>query len=335
MATLVKTKTDAKHVTILPDSLRVDTVLEFDLNILVNNQFVHYRSAGLLFEEKDRRKLLENNVDRLYVSGAGREKYHKYVEDNLGEILDDQSIQGKQKAEILYETSTNLVREVLSNPSFNGNIHRSQKLVANLVEYFLQGRESFLNMLRTSSFDYYLYTHSVNVCTFSVALAQQLGHANKEFLNELGLGSLLHDIGKSKITERILYKRAALDKFEFDMMKKHPQWGVDILRQSNIIPEASYYPVLQHHERGDRSGYPSGLSLGEMHIYSKIVAIADCFDAMTTERVYQKATGTFPALKVMLSMKNAFDEKCLGALVELMRKDETRKTEKCSSPNLS
>ncbi|RME27387.1 MAG: HD domain-containing protein, partial [Candidatus Zixiibacteriota bacterium] len=161
-------------------------------------------------------------------------------------------------------------------------------------------------------------THSVNVCTFSIALAQQLGFKDETFLNELGIGALLHDIGKSRITDRILNKRSALTPIEFEIMKKHPAWGVEILKETNVIPEASYYPVLQHHERGDRRGYPQGLSLDEMHLYSRIVAIADSFDAMTTNRVYQKAMDSFPALKVLFSLPGAYDQELLRAFAVLM-----------------
>ena len=330
MSTLTKSRIDEKHIAIILDSLRIDTVLDFDLHLIVNGDLVLYRSADLPFTEENRQKLLENKVERLYVAGENRGKYQKYIENNLSDILDDPAVAEEQKAKILYETSTNLVKDVLSNPTFGENVQRSKDLVSNSVEYILKGRESFLSMLRTASFDYHLYTHSVNVCTFSIALAQQMGQSDKKFLNELGLGSLLHDVGKSKITERILYKPTALNKIEFEIMKKHPQWGVDILSQSNSIPQAAYYPVLQHHERGDRTGYPHGLSLDEMHIYSKIVAITDCFDAMTTERAYQKAIDTFSALKLMLSMKNAFDEVCLRYFVELMGpqgSDELKRTQ--------
>lgn len=330
MSTIVKEKTTQKHIAIMLDSLRVDSILDFDLYIKVNNNLVLYRSADLPFEEDNRQKLLENKVDHLFVSGENRDKYQKYIENNLGQILDDPKVDETQKAGILYETSSNLVQDVLSNPTFGENIQRSKQLVTNAVDFILKGRESFLKMMRTSSFDYYLYTHSVNVCTFSIALAQEMGHNDKTFLNELGIGSLLHDIGKSKISERILYKKSALNKIEFEIMKKHPRWGVDILGQTNAIPSASYYAVLQHHERGDCSGYPDGLSLDEMHIYSKIVAIADCFDAMTTERVYQKAIDTYPALKLMMSMKNAFDEECLRTFVELMGPKGLEEVEKRS-----
>ena len=128
----------------------------------------------------------------------------------------------------------------------------------------------------------------------------------------------MHDLGKSKISERIINKRSALSPYEFEIMKKHPQWGVDILDDDQTLPPNSIYPVLQHHERGDRSGYPLGIQLAEMQIYSRIVAIADTFDAMTTERVYQKAVDSFPCLKIMFSLKNAYDQNMLQSFAELM-----------------
>lgn len=315
------TATGQKYISILLDSIRVDSIVDFDLHIMVNGNLVLYRSADLPFTEENRQKLLENQVVQLHITDECREKYQIYIEKNLPRILDDPLVEEIQKATILYETSTNLIQEVLKNPTYGENIKRSKELVTNTVSYILKGQDAFHNLLKITSFDYHLYTHSVNVCTFAVALAQQLGHTDQSFLHELGIGALLHDIGKSKISERILYKKTSLNKIEFEIMKKHPKWGVDILLQSDEIPEDSYLPILQHHERGDRSGYPEGISLEEMHIYSKIIAIVDCFDAMTTERVYQKAIETYPAIKLMLSMKNAFDDTCLKAFIELMGPD--------------
>lgn len=317
-STAIKNRTEQKHMAIHLDSIRVDSVLDFDLFINVGGNLVLYRSADLPFTEKTRAKLLENKVDRLYVTNENRPKYQCYIEKNLPKILKDPAIQEEKKAGILYDTSTNLVKDVLDNPTYGENIQRSKDLVGNTVDYILQGREAFLNLMAITSFDYYTFTHSVNVCTFSIALAQQMGFDDEGFLHELGVGALLHDVGKSKISDRILNKRSALNPIEFEIMRKHPKWGVEILTETDQISATSYYPILQHHERGDRSGYPSGLDLSEMHIYSKIVSIADCFDAMTTERVYQRAIETFPALRIMLSLKTHFDETALRAFVELM-----------------
>jgi putative nucleotidyltransferase with HDIG domain len=317
-STAVKSRVEQKYLPIYLDSLRLDSVLDFELYLKVNNDVILYRSPNLAFTDKTRQKLLENRVDRLYVPMDRKAEYQQYIERNLDKILVDPTIQEEKKAAILYDTSTNLVKDVLSNPTFGDNIHRAQNMVENTVEYILRGRDAFLNLLRITSFDYYTYTHSVNVCTFSVALAQQMGFKDEQFLNQLGTGALLHDIGKAKISDRIINKRSQLTPIEFEIMKKHPKWGVDILQETELVSEPSYYPVLQHHERGDRRGYPSGIPLGEMHIYSRIVAIADSFDAMTTQRVYQKAMDTFPALKIMFSLKGAYDEQLLRAFVELM-----------------
>lgn len=313
-----KQRATGSYLPIFLDALRLDSVLNFDLYLLINRDMVLYRSAHLPFTDRTRQKLIENRVDRLYVSSESRRDYQRYIEDNLPQVMVDPTITENKKAGILYETSANLIRETLSNPTYGDNISRCQGMVTHTIDYILQGQAAFHNLLTITSFDYHVYTHSVNVCTFSVALAQQMGYTDPAFLKELGTGALLHDIGKSRISERILNKRTALTPIEFEIMKKHPRWGMEILQETNLIPTAAYYPVLQHHERGDKRGYPQGLSLDEMHIYSKIVAIADSFDAMTTERVYQHAMETYPALRMMLSLKNAFDEDALKAFVELM-----------------
>jgi putative nucleotidyltransferase with HDIG domain len=277
-----------------------------------------YRSADLPFIDKTRSKLIENNVQRLYVNDEAREKYQKYIEDNLGTILVDKAIRPEKKAGILYDTSKSLMKVVLDNPTYGENIKRSKGLVANTVGYILRGQEAFHNLVKISSFDYYTYTHSVNVCTFAIAFAQQLGRKDEQYLYDLGIGALLHDIGKSKISERILNKRTSLSPMEFELMKKHPNWGVEILSKTDMVEAASYYPVLQHHERGTGTGYPNGLKLDEMHEYSRIVAIVDTFDAMTTDRVYQKAVETYPALKTMFSIKGEYDDDLLAVFTELM-----------------
>ncbi len=318
ITTHLKPKTGTRYLPIYLESLRIDTVLNFDLFIKISNQMILYRSADLPFTVKTLSKLIGNNVGRLYVNDEAKDKYQKYIEDNLSTILVDKEIKPEKKAAILYDTSKSLMKDVLDNPTYGNNIKRSKGLVANTVGYILRGQETFHNLLKISSFDYYTYSHSVNVCTFAIALAQQIGRHDEQYLYDLGIGALLHDIGKSKISERIINKRTALSPLEFELMKKHPNWGVEILSKTDMIEAASYYSVLQHHERGQGSGYPNGLKLNEMHEFSKIVAIVDSFDAMTTDRVYQRAVDTFPALKTMYSAKGDYDNDLLSAFTELM-----------------
>lgn len=300
------------------ESLQLGSVLDFDLYIDIGGEIVLYRASKINFTENTRATLLENNVGRLYVAADKLHSYQRYVEANLGKIMEDTSIEESARAGVLYDSAKLLVKDVLSNPILGENIKRSKAMVESTVSFVLKGQNTFHNLLRVMSYDYSIYTHSINVCTFSLALAHFTGINDPGELNRLGTGALLHDVGKTRISESILKKPGALTSAEMEIIKKHPEWGVEIVRETNMISQESYHPIIQHHEREDKSGYPRGLDAGDIHLYSKIVAIADAFDAMTTRRVYRSAVGTFPALRTIYSKKGAFDEQLLEEFTRLM-----------------
>jgi len=319
MAIIGKTGTlTDKYLPIYLEALRIDTIVDFDLYIKIGGDLILYRASDLPFTEKTRANLLENNVRRLYVSASAQEKYQNYIESNIQQILDDKSIAEPTKAGIVYDSTKLLVKDVLANPTLGENVRRSQALVESSVSYIIKGQEAFHNLLRVMSFDYYTYTHSVNVCTFSVAFAQFLGITDEEALNHIGTGALMHDIGKTKISDRILNKRSRLTTMELELIRRHPQWGVELMRETDLIADDAYYPIIQHHERIDGSGYPEKLNSNSIHIFGQIVGIADCFDALTTQRVYQPAVETYPALKIMFRQEGAFDRDLLEKFAFLM-----------------
>jgi putative nucleotidyltransferase with HDIG domain len=317
----ISTLTD-KYLPIYLEALRIDTIVDFDLYIRIGDDLILYRASDLPFTEKTRANLLDNNVDRLFVPVDSRERYQHYIESNINQILQDKTIPEPTKAGIVYDSTKMLVKDVLANPTLNENVRRSTAMVESQVNYIIKGREAFHNLLRVMSFDYYTYTHSVNVCTFSIAFARHLGIEDEEALNHLGTGALLHDVGKTKISDRILNKRSRLTSLEMELVKRHPRWGVELMHETNMIPDESYHPILQHHERVDGSGYPEGLSNDDIHIYSRIVGIADSFDALTTQRVYQPAVETFPALRIMFQQASAFDRGLLEKFAFLMGPSE-------------
>jgi len=319
MLSIQKTETlTGEFFTIYLESLRIDIVLDFDLYIKTGRDIVLYRACSLPFTEATRSALLENNVDRLYVPTYEQHAYQGYIEANIDEVLDDAAISETVKAGIVYDSSTLLVKDIFNNPALGDNIKRSQAMVESTVSFVLKGQNAFHNLLDVMSFNYSTYTHSVNVCTFSLALAQFTGINDTEALNQLGTGALLHDVGKTKIPESVLMKRGSLTESEMEQIRMHPQWGFEIIKRTDLISKASYYPVIQHHEREDRSGYPDGLSASGIHPYSKIVAIADVFDAITTERVYRRAVDTFPALMTMYAERSTFDQQLLEQFTKLM-----------------
>jgi len=300
------------------DALRIDTVLDFDLYIEVQGRPVLYREKNLPFTERNRQSLLEHRVEQLYVLRLDKGSYQRYIESTLDKIIVDEKIPEPSKAKIIYETSKSLVKELFEKPRLGENIQRSKKMVEHTTSYILRGREAFIHMLQITSFDYYTYTHSINVCTFTVALAQRLGIENPTILHELGIGALLHDIGKSRIEPEILHKKGKLTQVEYELVKKHPAWGAEILRESNLIPPKAYYPVLQHQERLDGSGYPFRLKGHQIHLYGRMTAICDTFDALTTRRAYKDALGSFPALKIIKEQPDKFDKEILDEFILLM-----------------
>lgn len=307
-----------KFIPIYLGSLIIDSHLDFDLYLHNSSNYVLYRASRLPFTEDCRRMLLENGIDRLYVPAKMRQQWQQYVEDHIPAILNDEHIDDETKAGIVYDTTRLLIMDIFDNPAKGRNIKRSQSIVESISFFILRGPATFQDLLKVMSFDYSTYTHSVNVCALSLALARESGITSAEDLKTLGTGALLLDVGKIKISESLLNKRGKLSDEEMKLMKKHPEWGSEIIHETNLIPEDSYCPIIQHHERENGSGYPNGLKSSEIHDFSKVVAIVDAFDAMTTRRVYREAISTYPALKSMFDDKGAFNRGLLEHFASLL-----------------
>ena len=306
------------YIPISLKSLRIDTVIDFDLYVKINGEYVLYRANETAFSEHSRQALLEHNVPNVLVSSEDCGGYQKYIEEHLQDILNDDTVDDSSKARIMHDTAMLLIKDVMIKPTSVEVIQRSVKMVETTVMHNLQNANAFRNMLRVMEFNYSIYTHSINVCTFSLTLAQAAGISDPDQLTRLGLGALLHDVGKTRIDESILNKKGALTPEEWILIKKHPQWGFEIILETDIIPHDSHYPILQHHEREDGSGYPRGRESGDIHPFSKIVAIADVFDAMTTQRVYRDAVETFPALKEIYSDRTKFSSEYIELFTKMM-----------------
>src|SRR5256886_9306323 len=163
--------------------------------------------------------------------------------------------------------------------------------------------------------DPYTRGHSERVSRFSVATAQGLGLTENE-IERIRVSALLHDVGKISIDDRVLKKPAALDDDEFELMKTHPQKGFKIMSQIPAMKE--FLPgMYMHHEMVNGEGYPQGLKGDEIPLMAKIVAVADTFDAMTTDRPYQQAMKFEAAIERIQSFVGTrYDPSVVSAFVE-------------------
>jgi putative nucleotidyltransferase with HDIG domain len=310
--------TTGRFLPIYLDSMRPDTVPKFDLYIDQGGTMVLYRSSCTPFTDENRRSLLENNVSRLFVSAGDRGAYQLYLEQNLKAIVHDSEVRESVRAGIVYDSAKYLMEELFARPEMGENINRSKELVESTVGFVLTSHAAFKSLLEVMSFDYSTYTHSVNVCALTLGLAQHIGIRDPKDLKILGTGALLHDIGKTKIDDSILFKTAPLNDSEREVIRRHPQWGCDILEETDLIDRESYFPIIEHHERENHTGYPHGRGSHELHLYGKMTALADVFDAMTTRRVYRPAMDAFPVLKTMFDDVGAFDRRLLEQFAQML-----------------
>lgn len=163
-----------------------------------------------------------------------------------------------------------------------------KKMVKTYVDNYFKKADLVLNIVRLKDYDEYTFMHSLNVCVLSIALGTRVGF-DADNLNILGLGGLLHDIGKMRLEEALINKKSPLNKDEYEIIKKHPLYGYEILKNNPEIPMGSLMAVLQHHENIDGSGYPLGLRDKKISKYAKIISIVNVYDTLTSDTPYSSA----------------------------------------------
>jgi HD-GYP domain-containing protein (c-di-GMP phosphodiesterase class II) len=172
----------------------------------------------------------------------------------------------------------------------------ARQSVTRMIESAFRNRDALLSLSRMKSFDDYTLHHCLNVGILTIHLGAHLGILHDELLR-LGIGAILHDLGKVRLPPELVKKGAALKPREFEVMKTHAAHGADLMLRCPTIPDECSLVALNHHERYDGSGYPRGLSGLAPGKFGLIAAIADVYDAMTSDRPYQRGVTPSHALK--------------------------------------
>lgn len=196
----------------------------------------------------------------------------------------------REEAKRAYLQTVRVAKEVLTDVRLGKavNARKVKRAVQGIVDQVLTNRSSIVGMTTLRDFDEYTFTHSVNVCIFSVVIGQKLG-LEKEQLYELGLGALLHDVGKMRIDPQVVSKAAALTDEEWHELRRHPREGLLALFAMRGFAEVPYRQMLvayEHHMRDGEGGYPTPRRSGTPSLFAKIVAVANGFDSGTSARSY-------------------------------------------------
>ena len=237
---------------------------------------------GTVFSGDLMKRLENTGVKDIYIDDYGQETQEAITDFQKNLCIDD-VICKNTKIQAQKQIKKAMMR---FNAMGKIQIGKINLIVESIIEQLLSKRDIVLSLSRLRSIDNYTYEHSLNVCVLSLILGIDL-NVDKHMLSTLGTGAIMHDVGKVVVPEDILKKPTKLTPAEFAEIKKHTEYGYYILKNSDISEEAAGI-ALYHHEKYDGSGYNKSFKGDTIPLFSRIVAVADAYDAMSNDRVYKK-----------------------------------------------
>ena len=309
--------TDPNYFRIRLSTMRPEKVTDFGIYILIDNNYIPYLHAGDKISDSKIELLHSRDTgNSFFVKKEDRDKYRQWVRAEMNSSL----INPFEKAKILRESSMAIMEDLFENPDVNKALDDSRPIIHDFIKFMAQEPEGMASLISLSGHDFYTYNHSLDVSIYALGLGAALSFNAKD-LEELGVGSLFHDIGKRNVSLDILCKKGPLDENEWAQMKQHPQFGLIILDQHPNISDAIKAACFEHHESWAGNGYPQQLVGAEIHPYGRIVAIADTYDAMTTQRSYNVPMTPTEAVTMMKEkLAGRYDPDMLKAMHSVLFK---------------
>ncbi|MEM7262130.1 MAG: HD domain-containing phosphohydrolase [Planctomycetota bacterium] len=301
-------------------SLTPGTLIGFSLFAEVAGELIAFVAAGQSFQRHHRLTLLDAGQGDAYVPVHDRERYFQYLENNIAELLKFDGPVGEEQLSKVYDVGEVVTRELIEDPGEPQTRRLATSWVSQSAALFGPSQDDSVlgNMVRVLDVAPDLYQHSMHVCLYGLALARELGSAESEELSDFGIGLLLHDVGKLAIPG-CLEATGSLDDASRERIQQHPQLGYDRVQGLNWVGAIARDVILHHHERPDGRGYPGGLRPADLTIHAKIAAVANAFDARTTERPYRPASPSIQVLGGMIDEgRGAFDAKILATFVRML-----------------
>ncbi len=284
-----------KYFRIRLTTIRADKTTSFDIYIMIDRKHILYLRAGDKLSNGKINTLSQRDTgDSFFVRSEDRETYRLWVREEMNSDL----INPFDKAKILRESSMALMEDLFENPDVNTALDESRPIITDFINFMENAPEAMSFMISLSGHDFYTYNHSLDVSIYSLGLGKSLTFNPKD-LEELGVGSLFHDIGKRNVSLDILCKKGGLTDAEWEQMRMHPQFGLVILNNHPNISDAVKAACFEHHESWAGNGYPQQITGPEIHPFARIVAITDTYDAMTTQRSYNVPLKPFDAVTMM------------------------------------
>jgi HD-GYP domain-containing protein (c-di-GMP phosphodiesterase class II) len=232
-------------------------------------------------------------------SGAGLPVKKVHYEDTAS--VEDEITFARECHTDLSETMDSIITDVKAGNRIN--LNKAKKSVTQMIDSVARNPDAFMWLTKLKDTDSYTYHHAMDVSILAVTLGRHLGLSKNE-LKDLAIGSLLFDIGKVKLPDNILNKPGRLTDEEFELVKKHVDYSVEIMKGIKGMPARAIEIGRFHHERHNGNGYPHGVKGTEIPVFARIAAIVDCYDAITSDRTYSRAISSHEAIKQLYEWGN-------------------------------
>jgi HD-GYP domain-containing protein (c-di-GMP phosphodiesterase class II) len=225
-----------------------------------------------------------------------------------------------QKATEVHQKARQLTRTFMDNVRLGQAIDvvEVKRTVSECVSSIIRNPDALVWISKIREKDHYTSEHSLNVGLLAITFGRHMGLLEDD-LNKLGFAAMLHDVGKMRIPEGILNKPGPLTDQEFELMKRHPQFGRDILLSHKNIFHGATDVAFGHHEALDGSGYPRKLKASGISEVTRMVTLCDVYDAITSDRAYKKGRSSLDALKILYDNKGTkYDERLVTEFISCM-----------------
>jgi HD-GYP domain-containing protein (c-di-GMP phosphodiesterase class II) len=261
---------------------------------------------GFLINSQDEIDKLKKYCTYVYIDierGDPAEVYvtNKSEESGIGMKVEEELPRAKATYSRLADEFNNIINAIKSGRKLDVEIIK--KDIHLLVEGGLRNSDAYLLLTKLKTRDNYTYTHCLSSSIFGIMMGKQMGLQSTQ-LQELALGCMFFDIGKIKYPKKLLIKEGPLDDDEIKLVKKHVQDSVEILKVTQGIPASVIEVALDHHERFNGSGYPTGKKGAEIPVFARIAGIVDTYDAITSQRIYRKQASHEKAIKELYNLRD-------------------------------
>ncbi len=242
--------------------------------------------------------LRRSGLEKVYFKRGDQTDVVDYLVEMADDLVKEEKVVVDIKAKLIHDTANHLIEQAVTDPRLGRNVDRCKKYVDQVAGFVAGDQTAVQCLTEILATDYSLYSHSVNVCLLTIAFADFIGLSNRE-VTLLGVGGMLHDIGKRAIPSEVLNKPSQLTENEWRIVREHPLRGFLTLRELPSFPPPALKLVRSHHENLDGSGYPDGLDSDNLDRTVRIIRIVDAYDAITSERQYRAALRPLEGVQII------------------------------------